>query len=544
MGNYISAGVYSQEKDLSTIVPAIATSSAAIVGYSVKGPTDATLITNSQQFISKYGEPVLNNYFHYSALAFLENGNILYCKRVINGALYAGISIVNEDSSDDNAGFAVGQSAADFYDDSTVSDEIFSIFAENQGLWGNNIKIIIKDVNNLYYDEDDEHACEVADQYTFVIEVYYPDNDGNYSLVESWKVSRKTKTDGYNKQVYLEDVINGYSSYIRVADNTDVADTVLPKENASTYIQATGGVNGSEATASQIAAAWSDFENPSDIDVRILIAGGYTTATVASAIVAIAEARKDCIAVLDTSYSNLASAQTITDWRRDDLNINSSYAALYAPWVKINDPYNDKVVTVPPSGFVASQYAYNDSVEEAWWAPAGFNRGLLNVLALSDIFTKGERDTLYKYQVNPLQTFRGQGNVIWGQKTLQVKPSALDRVNVRRLLIVLEKEVSTSLQTFLFEPNSELTRFRITAMLDEYMDNLSAKGAFQTELGDKGYLNVCSTTNNTPAVIDRNELHVDIFVKPIRSAEFIQLQTIITTTGVSFNELITKGVLF
>jgi hypothetical protein len=181
-------------------------------------------------------------------------------------------------------------------------------------------------------------------------------------------------------------------------------------------------------------------------------------------------------------------------------------------------------------------------VANVWYAPAGFNRGILNVLGLTDVFTQGERDALYVAQINPLQTFRGEGNVIWGQKTMQTKPSALDRVNVRRLLIILEKAISVSLKYFVFEPNSENTRLRITSMCESYLDTLSAQGAFQTELGDKGYMVVCDSTNNTPDTIDRNELHVDVFVKPSRAAEIIELGVIITSTGASFTELVSRNV--
>jgi phage tail sheath protein FI len=185
--------------------------------------------------------------------------------------------------------------------------------------------------------------------------------------------------------------------------------------------------------------------------------------------------------------------------------------------------------------------AYNDYVAETWYAPAGLNRGLLNVLSIIPVYTQGERDELYRNGVNPLQTFRGEGNVIWGQKTEQAKASALDRINVRRLLITIEKSLTVALRSFIFEPNSENTRFRVTAMIESFMDQLSAKGAFQAELGDKGYKVVCDNTNNTPAVIDANELHVDVFVKPSRAAEFIRLNTIITTTGANFNELTARG---
>jgi phage tail sheath protein FI len=187
--------------------------------------------------------------------------------------------------------------------------------------------------------------------------------------------------------------------------------------------------------------------------------------------------------------------------------------------------------------------AYNDYVAQPWYAPAGFNRGSLNILEADFIFNQGDRDALYSAGINPVQTFKGRGTVIWGQKTLQIKASALDRLNVRRMLIVLEKSIAISLQDFAFEPNSVLTRFKVSAMVTSFLDTLSAQGAFQTEAGDRGYRVVCDTTNNTPDVIDRNELHVDVFVKPSRAAEFIQLQVIVTNTGVSFDELIAQGAL-
>jgi phage tail sheath protein FI len=142
-----------------------------------------------------------------------------------------------------------------------------------------------------------------------------------------------------------------------------------------------------------------------------------------------------------------------------------------------------------------------------------------------------------------MQVFRGGGNVIWGQKTLQAKSSALDRVNVRRLLITMEKAMSISLRGYCFETNTDLTRFRVSGMLTEYCDKLSSRGAFQTELGDNGYLVVCDEDNNQPAIIDDNQMNVDVFVKPVRSAEAIQLTVIATRTGASFEELMARGVL-
>ena len=527
MGFYVSPGVYTREKDISDIIPNISTTTSALVGYSTKGSiTNIKLITNSQQFINEYGEPVPGEYFHYSALAFLENGTRLYCLRVIKNALYGGCKIAYSEGT--NASFTTGLETPNFQ---IISGEnnLFFVCGKDPGTWNNKIGIRITNLN-------------VTD-YEFDIEVYYQDEDGNYQKVETWTVSRKTKVDGYGKQMYLETAINGFSDYIVVSDNTDQADTVMPLPQSTTLACAQGS-NGSAVADSELSTGWDKFANPDDVDIRLLINGGYTSVNTQQKLKTIAESRKDCIALLDIPYTQLTSVDSMVTWRENTQNFNSSYCALYAPWVKIYDQWNDKIIEVPPSGYVASQIAYNDYVAEAWFAPAGFNRGLLNILGLTDVFTQGERDSLYEGQINPLQTFRGQGNVIWGQKTEQTKASALDRVNVRRLLIVLEKSISASLKYFVFEPNSDLTRYRVTSMIESYMDMLQARGAFQTEVGGTGYRVLCDTTNNTPAIIDRNELHVDIFIKPIRAAEFIQLQAIITTTGASFNELIAKGVMF
>ena len=313
----------------------------------------------------------------------------------------------------------------------------------------------------------------------------------------------------------------------------------MPEEQPTNLVLG-GGSNGSAVTDSEINTGWDDFANKDDIDVRILINGGYSSVPVQQKMKTIAEDRQDCICVFDMPYAENTPAKAVT-WREVTQNFNSSYTALYYDWLKVYDQYNDLMVEVPPSGYVAAQYAYNDFVADPWYAPAGFNRGLANVIGARQTFTQGERDSLYETGINPIQVFRGEGIPIWGQKTQQAKPSALDRVNVRRMLIVLEKSISTLLRYYLFEPNSTLTRFRIRTSIEEYLDGLSARGAFQTEAGDKGYLVVCDVSNNTPAIIDANELHVDVFVKPSRAAEFIQLQTIITKTGVAFTELIAQG---
>jgi len=543
MSVFLSPGIFVKEKDISDIVARVATASAALVGYSAKGSKDdIVLVTNDQQFIEEYGkpDPSTGHYFHYAALAYLKKGNTLYCLRIENGAKYGGINVMKLDSEENNAVISEGAETSGFSVPSPLLDDVlFQVFGANPGVWNNKIRVKISDVK-------DGTDPVPTDQYTFKILVYYQDDDGNWPEVESWKVSRKNKIDGYGKDLYLEDKINGISKYIVIADSA-LEDTVVPKEMVSdTGLDLACGIDGSyDDLTSELELGWAEFENPVDTDVRILINGGETNVGVQTVMRDVAENRADCIAILDMPWNSVDSISDMTTFRGTTQNFNSNYCALYSPWVRIHDSYNDKLIYVPPSGYVAAQVAYNDYVANPWDAPAGVNRGVLDdVLQISRVFTEGERDTLYQVQINPLQTFRGEGHVIWGQKTEQKKSSALSSVNVRRLLIVIEKSMSISLKSFVFEPNSEITRFRVEALLDSYLDRLSAQGAFQTEAGDKGYHIVCDESNNPPVVIDNNELHVDVFVKPIRAAEYIQLQTIVTTSGASFEELVARGVMF
>lgn len=517
MGFYLSPGVYLTEKDLSDIIPTIATTKAAIVGESKKGPIDEpVLITNTKQFVDYFGEPEPGNYFHYSALAYLEHGNQLYAIRAHNGALYGGIRVKFGSGEDAEAVVAgvtetvlIGNTYA--FDDST---ECMLIVGANPGEWNDNIAISITNV------DESNHF--------FTIDVYYTDEDGNQSKVESWRVSRvQDKVDGYGKNAYVEEVVNAQSMYIRILDNTDVAETVDPEE--CTLISLDHGDDGTDVTTGIYVTAWDTwFSNPDLYSVNILINAGWCESAEQLNLVSIAEDRKDCIAILDIPYG-LTVTQMLA-WRNTSLNTNSSYAAIYADWVEIYDSYNDKVLYVPPSGYVASQYAYNDYVENAAFAPAGLNRGKLNVLDVATVFTRGQLDALYEAEINPIR-YMPEGIAIWGQKTMLQLPGSLDRVNVRRILIVIETAITVALRGYVFEPNDTLTRLQVTQMIENYLQRI------KSQRGLYDYKVVCDETNNTAATIDANELYVDIYLKPTKAAEFIRLQTIITRTGASFDEL-------
>lgn len=213
--------------------------------------------------------------------------------------------------------------------------------------------------------------------------------------------------------------------------------------------------------------------------------------------------------------------------------IESNYSATYANWVKNYDPYTDKQVWLPISGYVAAVYARSDAATQPWFAPAGLTRGVINnITDLAFNPNQKQRDYLYTLSLNPVVFFANDGYVVFGQKTLQSKPSAFDRVNVRRLFLVLERSVQKTLQYYVFEPNTEFTRTRVRNSITPILD------LAKNTQGLYDYQVVVDERNNTPDVIDRNELAVDIYIKPVRTAEFILVNFIATRTNQSFEELI------
>ena len=258
--------------------------------------------------------------------------------------------------------------------------------------------------------------------------------------------------------------------------------------------------------------------------------------------------RQDCVFVADPLrqiFVNGSNAKTLSKRSKtfsQDIykplktifeTLNSNYSMTYANWVKVYDQFSDKNVWVPFSGFAAAAYARTDTFAQPWIAPAGLTRGALpNVLDLAFNPNQKQRDFLYTISQNPVVFFSGDGYVIFGQKTLQTKPSAFDRINVRRLFLTLERATGRALKYFVFEPNSEFTRTRLKNTISPIFEL-----AKNTE-GLYDYLIVCDERNNTSDVIDRNELAVDIYIKPVKAAEFILVNFIATRTGQNFQELL------
>ncbi|NWJ57978.1 phage tail sheath subtilisin-like domain-containing protein, partial [Marine Group I thaumarchaeote] len=276
------------------------------------------------------------------------------------------------------------------------------------------------------------------------------------------------------------------------------------------------------------------FSNADVVDVSLLICG-QLTATQAASIVDIAEERKDCIAFIscqeaDQAHSTLDKADCIT--YRNAINRSSSYAVLDSGWKYLYDRYNDSYHYIPLNGDIAGCTVQTDLERDPWWSPAGFNRGRIrNVVKLPFNPSKTERDELYSAQINPVVTFEGEGTILFGDKTMLTRPSAFDRINVRRLFIVLEKSIATAAKYSLFEFNDFFTRQQFISMVTPFLREVQGRRGIQD------FKVICDETNNTPQVIDSNNFVADIFIKPNRVINYIQLNFIATPTGMNFDEI-------
>jgi hypothetical protein len=295
----------------------------------------------------------------------------------------------------------------------------------------------------------------------------------------------------------------------------------------------TMGHDCSTSTASGSVAykrAINAVSNPDEIDINMLVTPGIVHSlhpSVTNHAIDKVEARADAFYVMDgSSYSANVSAAV-----SDISALDTNYVATYFPWVKMDDPSTGKGVWVPPSVVIPGVIAFTDRVAHEWFAPAGLNRGgLSSVRMAKKKLTHTDRDTLYDGRVNPIATFPGQGVVVFGQKTLQAKPSALDRINVRRLLIKLKKFISSSSRYLVFEQNDSSTRARFLNIVNPFLESVQANS------GLSAFKVVMDDSNNTPDVIDRNQLVGQIFIQPTRTAEFIVLDFTVMPTGAAFPE--------
>jgi hypothetical protein len=595
MTQYLSPLVDVNEIDLTTTIPAVATSiGVSTLRNTWKGPELKTQLVNTIDELTEiFGVPEDDTYEDImSAAGFLQFGNNLYCTRVLApsatfagayGTVLSGSTLTPYTSA--NA-FQLSDFASEDPDEFADEDLPFNVgrpeagsqmsfIADSRGEWGNLVKVAIigRDIYNgirqgtdtttlgisaeLYDDVNDQVDLAFDDDKEFIIVVKAAEQqDRNkkiipYSVVESFLVSTDPLAiDDEGGTQYVENVINNQSRYIRVAidSSTGFNNQSMKNKYMVDYTILGGGVRdqGDTVQDGDIIDALDLYADPELIDVNIFIDSNKST-TVKTYMLNLCESRKDAVTVADVPKSLVLNnrgneATDLRDWRIgtlgnpspfSDFNVNSSYIALYGNWLNIYDKWNSVYRWIPASGQVAGVYANTDDVAEAWFAPAGLNRAILNnVRKLAWNPVQGERDILYKNGINPIVSFSGQGKVVYGQKNMLDKNSAFNRINVRRLFIILAKAISTALKFFLFEPNDSFTRLQIINLIDPFLrDVVARRGIFD-------YLIVCDGRNNTPERIDRNELWCDIYIKPTRAAEFIVLNLIATKTGASFTELV------
>jgi len=343
---------------------------------------------------------------------------------------------------------------------------------------------------------------------------------------------------------YYPTVIKNRSQHIYWMDHntagtnwgSNVTGTTFTAVNTPTLESLSAGSDGSTVTTGQLKTAYDKFADADTVDVGLIMAGKGDSTHIDN-LITIAENRKDAVVfasperadVVDITNTNTQTNNVIDFF--DNIR-SSSYITFDSGYKYCYDRYNDVYRYVPLNGDIAGLAARTDLTADAWFSPAGFNRGIVRgAVKLAYNPTKAQRDQLYPKRVNPVATFPGQGTVLFGDKTGLSSPSAFDRINVRRLFITLEKAISTASKFQLFEFNDEFTRANFRNIVEPFLREV------QGRRGITDFLVVCDETNNTGEVIDRNEFIAEIFVKPARSINFITLQFIATRTGVSFDEV-------
>jgi hypothetical protein len=391
------------------------------------------------------------------------------------------------------------------------------------------------------------------------IHIAVVDEDGeftgaNNTVVETYTGSVAGGAKGEDGQsIYYKDLVNRGSAYIRWMDH-DVAgdaDTLLGGGTTAwggaasgtfngkgIIISAsmTGGVAGTASTDGNIQTGLDLFKNAEQIDVTLLMTADASAATAIHAINNIAEYRKDCVAFISPTQASVVNnsgseVDDVVSFRNS--MPSSSYAMLDSGWKYMYDKYNDVYRYVPLNGDIAGCCAFTDSARDPFWSPAGLDRGnIKNAIKLPFNPNKTQRDDLYKNGINPVTAMPGSGILLFGDKTLLAKSSAFDRINVRRLFILLEKSIAKMANSFLFEFNDAFTRSRFVATVEPFLRDIQGRGGVQD------YAVICDESNNPGDVIDRNEFRGDVYIKPSRSINFIQLQFVAVRSGVEFEEII------
>lgn len=577
-------GVQVREIDLTNSVAAVGTSAAAIVGDFVWGPVDERArISTDNEMAFIFGKPNDRNYVDWlTAKSFLAYSSNLQVVRVVDATA--------KNATGDGAGLLVkNKQAFNMVNDSSHDTKLF--IAKYPGAIGNSLKVSIADQGNFdkwqYADEFDaapgtsEYAASLGAKYDEVHAVVI-DALGEFTgipgtILERYSFLSKAldakALDG--APMYYGNVINNQSKYVwfvgnpgasKYYDNTGtitdatgdwgskliVSGTAtkfkILKENTTAGHDGeatilSGGNDGTKPNAAELNLGWDQFKSTEEVDIGLLIAsdaGGEAshTTVVQHIIDNLCENRKDCVVTFSPKKSdviNKTQSQAVDAIKatRNAVGRSSSYAIMDSGWKLMYDVYNDVYRWVPLNGDIAGLLASTERDYDAWWSPAGFNRGKLkNVTSLAFNPNEDSRDALYKVQVNPVVSFLNEGTVLYGDKTMQAKASAFQFINVRRLFITLEKSIGKSAKYLLFEFNDETTRATFRNMVEPFLREVKGRrGIYDFKV-------VCDETNNTPEVIDAAQFVGAIYVKPARSINYIRLDFVAVRTGVEFSEVV------
>ena len=560
MAFQLSPGVNVSEIDLTTIVPSVATSIGAFAGPFAWGPiNEITTISDEVRLAATFGNPDSTNYeYWFSAANFLAYTSNLKIVRAAN------ITTTRNASANGGNNVVLIRNEEDWEENFSSGNTAYGIaFARYAGAIGNTLRVSASDANthsawiysSLFTSAPGTSTYVSNKGGTFdELHVVVIDEDGLFTgtrgtVLEKFPFVSKAsdaKDDSGNNNFYKE-VIANKSRYIQWASHPTTISTGTAwgsTANATAFANLTanvlsslsGGVDGSITTAN-VVTAYDSFDPAESVDISLVVSGPANQ-TLADSLISMAETRKDCVVFLSPEKADCvdnAGSET-TDIRayRDTLT-STSYAVLDSNWKYQYDKYNDVYRWVPLNGDVAGLCARTDLERDPWFSPGGLNRGIIkNSIKLAWNPTKTNRDDLYVKGINPIVTFQGEGTVLFGDKTLLSKPSAFDRINVRRLFIVLEKAIARAARFSMFEFNDQFTRAQFVALVEPFLRDV------QGRRGITDFRVVCDETNNTGEVIDRNEFIGDIYIKPARSINFIQLNFVAVRTGVSFDEVVGK----
>ena len=554
MAFQLSPGVQVTEKDLTSVVPAVGTSIGGTAGDFLWGPANEVVtISSENELVSRFGLPPISGTTYrewFTAASFLAYTSALKVVRAIdtsaalNAGATAGVLIQNEDAYGNIASFSNGMWAAKY-----------------PGALGNSLKVSFADSADFAtwaYKEQFDYAPSTStyvsaasgsndEMHIIVIDAggYFTGTAGTV-LEKFVGVSKASDaTDSVGRSNYYRTVINQRSQYVwwtghpaAVANNWGTLSNSVTYSSDATSgestVTLTLGANGTTDDA-DLQTAFALFANDELVDVNLIFVGS-ASATVGDYVIDnVAEIRKDCMvfvspaaaSVLDNVGSEATSiVAEVASYTR------SSFAVFDSGWKYMYNRYYDQYVWVPCNGDIAGLCASTDNVADPWFSPAGYNRGAIkNAVKLAYSPNKTDRDTLYKAGVNPVVGFPGSGIVLFGDKTLLEKPSAFDRINVRRLFITLEKAIATAAKFQLFEFNDAFTRAQFKNLVEPFLRDV------QGRRGIYDFRVLCDETNNTSQIVDSNQFVADIFIQPAKSINFIQLNFIATRTGIAFEEV-------